>query len=161
MDFDSEEKWKIQEREVRRLVVSKEKEESIIDFFYEFTKLRANMESEYTVFGTNISGSLILKESFVDTNAARLERYPAIPIELCKKKLVYGQEIELKKGSYLCCYGRGLFQVGNPILQRIRSYMNLHGLQIAGNIYERDILDMSLTNDEEELAHCIEIPVIS
>lgn len=159
MDFDSEENWKLEEREARKLVVSKAKDESIMDFFYEFTKLRANMEAEYTVFGTNISGSIILKDSFFDRTTARLLRYPAIPMELCKPQLLYGQEIELPRGTYLCCYGRGVFQVGNPILQRIENYLELHDLRITGDFYERDILDLSLTNNEQEQAYCIEIPV--
>lgn len=159
MDFDSSEKWEVCERKARKLVVSTAEEASIIDFFYEFTKLRANMESEYTVFGTNVSGSVILGESFSDIDAKRLTRYPAIPLELCKKKLVYGKVMELPAGKYLCCYGRGLFQVGNPMLDQVREYLAGRKLKIVGDLYERDMLDMSLTNDEKELAYCIEIPV--
>ena len=88
MDFESEKKWKIEQRESRYVVVSKADEESIIDFFYEFTKLRANMKSEYTIFGTNLSGSVILKNSFENHEIPRLSRYPAIPLELCKPVLV-------------------------------------------------------------------------
>lgn len=110
MDFESEKKWKIEQRESRYVVVSKADEESIIDFFYEFTKLRANMKSEYTIFGTNLSGSVILKNSFENHEIPRLSRYPAIPLELCKPELVYGQIMEIPKGSYLICYGRGLFK---------------------------------------------------
>ncbi len=160
MDFESEKKWKIEQRGSRYVVVSKADEESIMDFFYEFTKLRANMESEYTIFGTNLSGSVILKNSFKNQTAQRLVRYPSIPLELCKPKLVYGQVMEIPKGSYLVCYGRGLFQVGNPILDQIKVYLEHHKLQLAGNLYERDMLDLSLTNDENELAYSVEIPVV-
>ncbi len=160
MDFESEKKWKIEQRGSRYVVVSKADEESIMDFFYEFTKLRANMESEYTIFGTNLSGSVILKNSFKNQTAQRLVRYPSIPLELCKSKLVYGQVMEIPKGSYLVCYGRGLFQVGNPILDQIKVYLEHHKLQLAGNLYERDMLDLSLTNDENELAYSVEIPVV-
>lgn len=160
MDFESEKKWKIEQRKSRHVVVSKADEDSIIDFFYEFTKLRANMKSEYTIFGTNLSGSVILKESFENHETPRLSRYPAIPLELCKPELVYGQIMEIPKGSYLICYGRGLFQIGNPILDQIKDYLEHHKLQLAGNLYERDMLDLSLTNDENELAYSVEIPVV-
>lgn len=159
MDFDSSEKWKVQEEKSRKVVVSTVKEMSIMDFFYEFTKLRANMESEYTVFGTNISGSVILADSFTDASTKRLVRYPAIPAELCKSKLVYGEVMEIPAGQYLRCYGRGLLQVGKPMLNRIKEYLKSHKLKVAGNIYERDMLDLSLTNDEKELAYRVEIPI--
>lgn len=159
MNLDSIENWKIYETKARKFVISDAKEESILDFFYEFTRLRGNMESEYTIFGTNISGSVIMRESFEDNNTTRFVRYPAIPLELCKKKLVYGKVMELPAGSYLRCYGRGLFQVGNPIVNKIRNYVASMGYKIVGNIYERDLLDLSLTNIEQEMAYCIELPV--
>lgn len=161
LDFDSEARWEIVQRNTRQFVISKMYEKSLTDFLYEFTRLRANMQSEYTVFGTSISGSLILKDSFFANNEMRLSRYPAIPLELCKTKLSYGQVMELPEGSYLCCYGRGVFQAGKPIVNRIKKYLEYRGLQIVGNLYERDIIDLSLTNEESELAYCIEIPVFS
>lgn len=161
LDFDSESKWEIVQRETRQFVISKAYQESLTDFLYEFTRLRANMQSEHTVFGTSISGSLIMKDSFFTNSETRLNRYPVIPLELCKAKLSYGQIADLPAGPYLCCYGRGVFQVGNPIIDRIKKYIERHGLQIAGNLYERDIIDLSLTNEESELAYCIEIPLLS
>ncbi len=160
-DYDSEEKWFVEEKKERKLVVSKEEIATINDFFYEFTRLRSNLKSEYTVFGTSITGSVIMMDSFMDDKETRLSRYPAVPWELCKTKTVYGEKIVLPEGRYLCCYGRGILQIGNPIIGRIKKYMKSHKLKACGDLYECDTLDLSLTNDEKERAFCVEVPVIS
>ena len=43
--------------------------------------------------------------------------------------------------------------------QKIREHILAQGLSVCGNIVEQDLIDISVTNDVNEILHRIEIPV--
>lgn len=153
------EDWSITKTDKRIMVISRAEEKDFHDFVYEFTKLRSNMEKNYNVFGSNISGSLIAADSFMDPHVKRLVRYPALPYGICEEKPVYGELVELPQADCLVIYGKGTLVAGDPAIRRVQKYLKQNHYEITGYIYERDIVDISLTNDPEEVIYKLEIPV--
>lgn len=153
------EEWSITRTDKRVMVISRAEEKNYSDFIYEFTKLRSNMEKNYNVFGSDISGSLIDPASFMDPQVKRLLRYPALPYGICEEKPVYGELVELPQADCLVTYGKGTLLAGDPAVCRIQKYLRQNRYEITGYIYERDIVDISLTNDPEEVIYKLEIPV--
>lgn len=143
----------------RTMVISRAKERDLSDFILEFTRLRRNLSDDFNVFGTNISGSLIEPESFLTAKEERLVRYPALPYGICEEKLSYGELAELPEADYLVCFGKGTLTAESQELTRIRRYLAENGYEITGYLYERDIIDISLTNDPAEVIYKLEIPV--
>ena len=151
--------WSITHIAGRSMVVSRAKEKDLSDFIYEFTRLRKNLSNDFNVFGTNISGSLIDPFSFLHTEKERLLRYPALPYGICEEKICYGELTELPESDYLVCFGKGVLTAESPELTKIRRYLSKNGYEITGYLYERDIIDISLTNDSAEVIYKLEIPV--
>ncbi len=151
--------WSITHIAARSMVISRAKEKDLSDFIYEFTRLRKNLSDDFNVFGTNISGSLIDPVSFLHTGKERLLRYPALPYGICEEKIRYGELTELPESDYLVCFGKGILTAESPALAKIRRYLSENGYEITGYLYERDIIDISLTNDPAEVIYKLEIPV--
>ncbi len=151
--------WSITHIAGRSMVISRAKEKDLSDFIYEFTRLRKNLSDDFNVFGTNISGSLIDPVSFLHAGKERLLRYPALPYGICEEKIRYGELTELPESEYLVCFGKGILTAESPELTKIRRYLSENGYEITGYLYERDIIDISLTNDPEEVIYKLEIPV--
>ncbi len=151
--------WSITHIAGRSMVISRAKEKDLSDFIYEFTRLRKNLSDDFNVFGTNISGSLIDPVSFLHAGKERLLRYPALPYGICEEKIRYGELTELPESEYLVCFGKGILTAESPELTKIRRYLSENGYEITGYLYERDIIDISLTNDPAEVIYKLEIPV--
>ena len=151
--------WSITHIGKRSMVISRAKEKDLSDFIYEFTRLRKNLSDDFNVFGTNISGSLIDPVSFLHGGKERLLRYPALPYGICEEKIRYGELTELPEADYLVCFGKGMLKAKSPQLTQIRRYLLENSYEITGYLYERDIIDISLTNNPEEVIYKLEIPV--
>lgn len=143
----------------QKMVISRTEVKNYHEFIYEFTKLRVNLKQEDTIFGSNLSGSLIDPDSFLDPQAERLIRHPALPYEVCKEEITYGELITLPKADYLVTYGTGVFVTGDAGIERIRDYLRENHYRVAGYLCERDIIDISLTNDPCEVIYRLEIPI--
>ena len=153
---DSE--WKIKNFPNRKLIISKEIHRDIYEFFYEFTRLRSNLADDNEIFATDLTGSVINKDSFLNEKV-RFQRYPAIPRGMCKDIIEYGEEYILNEAKYLCCYGRGMLRPGATIVKKVKKYLNENNLIIIGDIYEKSLIDTSMTDIEEEKIYRLEIPV--
>lgn len=154
-----EEEWQHTRIGRREMVISRAEENNYNDFIHEFTKLRTNLEQGYSVFGSSISGSLIDPDSFMDPDVERLVRYPALPYGICREKIEYGEVLKLPEADYLVTFGTGTFVAGDSGIERIRDYLKENQYEVIGYIYERDIIDISLTNDPSEIIYRLEIPV--
>jgi DNA-binding transcriptional MerR regulator/effector-binding domain-containing protein len=159
IDFTDTKDWQIRNYPKRKLVVSDVESDGIGDFFYEFTRLRSNIDEKHIVFGTDNFGSLIRRDSFMDEDTVRLIRFPAVPLEICGKKISHGKIIEIPEGKYLCCYGKGVVQAGEDIIRRVKKYLDDNGLEACGDIFERELIDTSMTNRTEEISYRLEVPV--
>lgn len=153
---DSE--WKIKHFPNRKLIISKEIHRDIYEFFYEFTRLRSNLAENNEIFATDLTGSLINKDSFLNEKV-RFQRYPAIPRGMCKDIIEYGEEYILNEAKFLCCYGRGMLRPGATIVKKVKKYLKENNLIIIGDIYEKSLIDISMTDIEEEKIYRLEIPV--
>lgn len=151
--------WRITHILKRSMVISRAKENDLSDFICEFTRLRKNLSDDFNVFGTNISGSLIDPDSFLHTGKERLLRYPALPYGICEEEIRYGELTELPEADYLVCFGKGVLTAESSELTKIRRYLSENGYEVTGYLYERDIIDISLTNDPAEVIYRLEIPV--
>lgn len=151
--------WRITHIRKRSMVISRAKENDLSDFICEFTRLRKNLSDDFNVFGTNISGSLIDPDSFLHTRKERLLRYPALPYGICEEEIRYGELTELPETDYLVCFGKGVLTAESSELTKIRRYLLENGYEVTGYLYERDIIDISLTNDPAEVIYRLEIPV--
>lgn len=151
--------WRITHIRKRSMVISRAKENDLSDFICEFTRLRKNLSDDFNVFGTNISGSLIDPDSFLHTGKERLLRYPALPYGICEEEIRYGELTELPETDYLVCFGKGVLTAESSELTKIRRYLSKNGYEVTGYLYERDIIDISLTNDPAEVIYRLEIPV--
>ena len=151
--------WRITHIGKRSMVISRAKEKDLSDFICEFTRLRKNLSDDFNVFGTNISGSLIDPGSFLHTGKERLLRYPALPYGICEEEIRYGELTELPETDYLVCFGKGVLTAESSELTKIRRYLSENGYEVTGYLYERDIIDISLTNDPAEVIYRLEIPV--
>ena len=151
--------WRITHIGKRSMVISRAKEKDLSDFICEFTRLRKNLSDDFNVFGTNISGSLIDPGSFLHTGKERLLRYPALPYGICEEEIRYGELTELPEADYLVCFGKGVLTAESSELTKIRRYLSKNGYEVTGYLYERDIIDISLTNDPAEVIYRLEIPV--
>lgn len=151
--------WRITHIRKRSMVISRAKENDLSDFICEFTRLRKNLSDDFNVFGTNISGSLIDPDSFLHTGKERLLRYPALPYGICEEEIRYGELTELPEADYLVCFGKGVLTAESSELTKIRRYLFENGYEVTGYLYERDIIDISLTNDPAEVIYRLEIPV--
>lgn len=158
-DFENENNWLLRDFGERTFIVSKKKEDSINDFFFEFTKLRENMVNSYNMFGTNTTGSIIVGLQEGENGLKRFIRYPAIPAGMCDELIKYGEKFVIPKGKFLCCFGKGLFRPDHSIIDRIKKYLNDNQYEICGYVYERDIIDISLTDSYDETIFRLEIPV--
>lgn len=159
IDVDDVSNWVIKKYKERIVILSEEATNDLSQFIFEYTKLRSNVRPNINIFGTNYLGSLISKESFFNENINRLERFPVIPARICEENIVYGKEYILKEGEYLCCFGRGRLQSSNALLPKIKKYLREKGYEITDYILERDVIDMSLTGNLDELIFKLEIPV--
>lgn len=153
------EQWRITHIRKRSMVISRARENDLSDFICEFTRLRKNLSDDFNVFGTNISGSLIDPDSFLHTGKERLLRYPALPYGICEEEIRYGELTELPETDYLVCFGKGVLTAESSELTKIRRYLSENGYEVTGYLYERDIIDISLTNDPAEVIYRLEIPV--
>lgn len=151
--------WRITHIRKRSMVISRARENDLSDFICEFTRLRKNLSDDFNVFGTNISGSLIDPDSFLHTGKERLLRYPALPYGICEEEIRYGELTELPETDYLVCFGKGVLTAESSELTKIRRYLSKNGYEVTGYLYERDIIDISLTNDPAEVIYRLEIPV--
>lgn len=155
--IESKEQWCILKKPARKVVISKLLPQNRNEFFYEITKLRKNLNAYYSVFASDLCGSIIGQDNFQNTSCERFEKYPAFPASMCKEEIIDGEIMELPEGEYLCGYASGLLVVDNPVVKEIRTYIKEKGYYIAGNIYETSIIDTSITNVDMELAFKFEI----
>jgi len=159
LDENSSNGWKVKRFTSRKFIVSKADQRDISDFFYEFTKLRANLKNGYEIFGTDIYGSIINKDSFIANEGKRFYRFPALLEGRCFENVKYGEVTTLPGGEYLCCYGRGICRPGERIHDLIMEYLDSKHLKIVGDIHESSMIDASLTDNENEKMFRLEIPV--
>lgn len=158
-DFEDVDSWSLRNYGERSFVVSRNEEKNIDDFFLEFTRLRQNLIDSYNMFGTNTTGSIIVGQQKLEDGIKRFIRFPAIPSGMCEETVKYGEQFNIPGGVFLCCFGRGIFRPSHPIIKRIKKYVKENNYEICGCVYERDIIDVSLTDNEKETIFRLEIPV--
>lgn len=126
-------------------------------------KLEALLGRQISAYATNKIGTLIDADSLFDEKKQALRRSAMYIVEKEERKLL--KQIDpayiqtLPAGRYLCVNGYGRFRYSCEMAQKIREHILAQGLSVCGNIVEQDLIDISVTNDVNEILHRIEIPV--
>ena len=107
-----------------------------------------------------VFGAMVPPENFMQAGA---EIQPRFYFTRIQKDLRY---VEKKRrhlrpaGPYVVTYMKGDYMDTSPAYQRLRSYMQAHGLRAAGYAYEESVLeDMSTPNPAEYVTRIV-IPVL-
>ena len=135
------------------------------DGIFQQQRLEALMGRQISAYATNRIGTLIDPDSLLDTKIKVLKRSAMYIIEDEDKKLlkeVKGEYVrKLPEGMYLCVNGRGRFRYSCELAEEIRKYVKQNACGIAGQIVEQDLIDISVTDREEEILYRIEIPIMT
>ncbi len=147
----------------RKVIRSNDYVEKLEDAMYSEMVLQSGVNGYYSIISAEIEGSLISADSFFDEEKRKLKRVPLI---LCQENVEYKinpesnfMEAFIEGGDYLCVYGKGRFKYDCEMSAFLREYIKEHKIESVGDIMELDEIDMSVTNNIDEVIYRIEIPI--
>ncbi len=155
--------WAVKELGEEKFIVtdSFRPEIQIKEYLLDVTKLKRNLNDRIYIFATNYVYSLIEKNSFSDEKSKSFLRKAALPYDLCKKddgknKYTY---FTAPPGLYLCGSGRKLFKYNSDTHYKILQWLKDNEYKICGDIIESDNIDISLTNELNEVIFDFRVPI--
>lgn len=155
--------WTVKELGDEKFIVtdSFKPEIQLKEYLLDVTKLKSNLNDRIYIFATNYVYSLIEKNSFSDEKSKSFLRKAALPYDLCKKddgknKYTY---FTAPPGLYLCGSGRKLFKYNSDTHYKILQWLKDNEYKICGDIIESDNIDISLTNELNEVIFDFRVPI--
>lgn len=157
----SETNWQIKNLPEEKFLVSENvRDESRLKYYLlDITILKQNLKEKVFIFATNYVGSLIEYESFSDSASCSFKRQAVLPLSQCRKKIEFGKVYTMPSGEYLCGSGNGLFTYDSNTHKEIIYWLKCHNYEVNGNPLEFNDIDISLTNNNDELVFDFRIPV--
>lgn len=143
--------------EKREVVTVGKYEEEKDPYLFDVMNLEPYLKEISPIFASNLVGSIIKKESFLNRENKVFSRMAYLPADKCKKDVIAVYEIP--SGEYLCGKGRGFFRYGCYAAQITDKWLQREGYEICGDIIEYDDVDLSMTNIEEEMSFVYQVPV--
>ncbi len=156
-EMDLEQKPELCLLKKREVVTVGKYEEYKGDYLFDVMNLERHLKEIAPVFASDLVGSIIKKESFLDPGRKIFSRMAYLPADKCNRNEIMFHEIP--GGEYLCGKGRGRFQYGCHAAGVIMDWLMAEGYEICGDIIEYDEVDLSITNLEEELSFVYQVPV--
>lgn len=155
--------WTVKELGDEKFIVtdSFKPEIQLKEYLLDVTKLKSNLNDRIYIFATNYVYSLIEKNSFSDEKSKSFLRKAALPYDLCKKddgknKYTY---FTAPPGLYLCGSGRKLFKYNSDTHYKILQWLKDNEYKICGDVIESDNIDISLTNELNEVIFDFRVPI--
>ena len=153
--------WTVKELGDEKFIVtdSFKPEIQLKEYLLDVTKLKSNLNDRIYIFATNYVYSLIEKNSFSDEKSKSFLRKAALPYDLCKKDDGKYTYFTAPSGLYLCGSGRKLFKYNSDTHYKILQWLKDNEYKICGDVIESDNIDISLTNDLNEVIFDFRVPI--
>ena len=123
----------------------------------EYTKLTSILKTRIPILASDRVG-IYSDEKILYPSAGFVKAYPMLLVDPGDADSEY--VIQIPPGRYVCMYySDGLLQKYHPSFDKVREYLEEHHLTISGHILQTYKVDVTLTNESEEVVIELQVPV--
>lgn len=144
----------------RYIITLNKKTKNEIDYLYAFSELETILTEESPILATDRLG-VYSDENILEEGSETVQSTPMLFVDkYIENEKVKQYEQIVSENYYLCIvYENGRLEKYNPCFEKIKEYMRDNNLVVCGDIFQRYLIDVTMTSKRSETLMELQVPV--